>query len=132
MRPSGRRIRHGPQLRKLKRLFSKYIKENVMITTSVKYQPEALVCAISAMGADRSLFAADYPRVSPKEAVELIERTPINNSDKEKIYHLNADRWLNCKSLKQIRTPPKHRPFLPLLTAGPIGQVYCERGPRAL
>lgn len=80
--------------RKLKRLFSQYIKENFLITTSGKYQPEALVCAISAMGADRILFAADYPWVSPKEAVEHIERTPISDSDKEKIYHLNAERWL--------------------------------------
>jgi predicted TIM-barrel fold metal-dependent hydrolase len=46
------------------------------------------------MGADRILFAADYPWVSPKEAVELIERTPISDLDKEKIYHLNAERWL--------------------------------------
>jgi len=80
--------------RKLKRLFSQYIKENILITTSGKYQPEALVCAISAMGADRILFAADYPWVSLKEAVDLVERTPISDSDKEKIYHLNAERWL--------------------------------------
>ncbi len=80
--------------RELKRSFSQYIKENVLITTSGKYQPEALVCAISAVGADRILFAADYPWVSPKEAVALIERTPIGDSDKEKIYHLNAERWL--------------------------------------
>jgi len=46
------------------------------------------------MGADRILFAADYPWVSMKEAVELIEGTPISDSDKEKIYHLNAERWL--------------------------------------
>ena len=29
-----------------------------------------------------------------KEAVELIERTRISDSDREKIYHLNAERWL--------------------------------------
>ena len=78
----------------MKRSFSQYIKENVLITTSGKYQPEALVCAISALGADRILFAADYPYVDMKEAVELVERTPIRDSDKEKIYHLNAERWL--------------------------------------
>ena len=80
--------------RKLKRLFSQYVKENVLITTSGKYQPEALVCAVSAMGADRILFAADYPWVSLKDAVELVKKTPISDSDKEKIYHLNAERWL--------------------------------------
>jgi len=46
------------------------------------------------MGADRILFAADYPWVSPKEAVELVDTTPVSDSDKEKIYRLNAERWL--------------------------------------
>jgi len=32
--------------------------------------------------------------VNLKEAVELVERTPIRDPDKEKIYHLNAERWL--------------------------------------
>ncbi len=82
----------GPK--KLKRLLSEYIKENVLITTSGLYHPEALVCAISAMGAERVLFAVDYPFVDPKVSVGLFERTPMNASDKEKIYHLNAERWL--------------------------------------
>jgi len=86
--------------RKLKKLLSEYIKENIVVTTSGKYKPEALVCTISAMGADRILFAADYPWVTPKEAVEHVERAPISDSDKEKIYHLNAERLLNCKELK--------------------------------
>jgi 2,3-dihydroxybenzoate decarboxylase len=80
------------KFRKPKRLFSQYIKENVLIATSGDYQPEALVCAIGAMGADRILFAADYSWVSLEEAVELVERAPISDSDKEKVYHLNAER----------------------------------------
>jgi 2,3-dihydroxybenzoate decarboxylase len=77
---------------KLKKDFSVYIKENIAVATSGKYKPEALVCAISAVGADRILFAADYPWVTPKESVELIERTPMSETDREKIYHLNAER----------------------------------------
>jgi hypothetical protein len=80
--------------RKLKRLFSEYIKENMVVTTSGKYRPEALVCAIKAMGADRVLFATDYPYVTPKESVQMVESSPISDADKEKIYHLNAERWL--------------------------------------
>ena len=80
--------------RKLKRLFSEYIKENMVVTTSGKYRPEALVCAINAMGADRVLFATDYPYVTPKESVQMVESSPISDADKEKIYHLNAERWL--------------------------------------
>jgi predicted TIM-barrel fold metal-dependent hydrolase len=46
------------------------------------------------MGADRILFAADYPFGTPKEAVEDIERSPVSDSDKEIIYHFNAERVL--------------------------------------
>jgi 2,3-dihydroxybenzoate decarboxylase len=80
--------------RKLNRSFSQYVKENILITTSGGYQPEALICAMSAIGVDRILFAVDYPYVNMKDSVELVERTPISDSDKEKIYHLNAERWL--------------------------------------
>jgi len=82
---------HKSNLRKLP---SEYIKGNIMITTSGKYSPGAMLCAVKEMGADRILFAADYPWVSPKEAVEHLERTGISASDKEKIYHLNVERLL--------------------------------------
>ena len=78
----------------LKKLPSEYIKENIMITTSGKYSPGAMLCAVKEMGADRILFAVDYPWVSPKEAVEHLERTGISKSDKEKVCHLNAERVL--------------------------------------
>ena len=80
--------------RKLQKPLSEYIRSNVLVTTSGLYRPEALVCAISALGADRVLFAADYPWVTPKESVEHIERTSLSASDKEKIYHVNAERLL--------------------------------------
>jgi 2,3-dihydroxybenzoate decarboxylase len=83
--------------KKLERPFSQYIKDNFLVTTSGKYQPEALVCAVSAMGSDRVLFAGDYPWVLPHEAVELVEGAPLSDSVKEKIYHLNAERWLRIR-----------------------------------
>jgi 2,3-dihydroxybenzoate decarboxylase len=82
---------------KLKKWPSDYIKENIVITTSGKYSPAAMLCAIKEMGADRIIFAGDYSWVSPKEAVEHLERTGISDADKEKIYHLNAERWLKLK-----------------------------------
>jgi 2,3-dihydroxybenzoate decarboxylase len=79
---------------KLKKRFSEYLRENFIISTSGKYRPEALICAVSAMGVDRVLYADDYPFVSMQEAVDLLENTPLTAEDKEKIYHLNAERWL--------------------------------------
>jgi 2,3-dihydroxybenzoate decarboxylase len=84
----------SPGTKKLKKMFSEYIKENLLVTTSGLYNREGLVCAINAMGADRVLFAVDYPFVDPKVSVELFEKIPMSDQDREKIYHLNAERWL--------------------------------------
>ncbi len=64
------------------------------MTTSGLYRPEALICAISAMGSDRVLYAMDYPFVQPKASIECFEATPMTDADREKISHLNAERWL--------------------------------------
>ncbi len=79
---------------KMKKRPSAYMRENVLLTTSGSYRPEALVCAIAAMGADRVLFATDYPNVDGKLCVQMVENTPMSGADREKIYHLNAERWL--------------------------------------
>ena len=80
--------------RKLKKLLSQYMRENVLITTSGLYRPEALTCAIQAMGEDRVCFACDYPFVDPRESVRVFEATPMTKEQREKIYYLNAERWL--------------------------------------
>jgi 2,3-dihydroxybenzoate decarboxylase len=80
--------------RKLQKPLSGYFRTNILVTTSGLYQPEALVCAISAMGPDRVLYAMDYPFVQPKASIECFENTPMTDADREKISHLNAKRWL--------------------------------------
>lgn len=80
--------------RKLKKSYSEYIRNNFLVTTSGLYRPEALVCAISAMGPDRVLYSTDYPFVDLKASVALFDKTPMSNEVREKISHLNAERWL--------------------------------------
>lgn len=84
----------GKKKGKLKKMPSAYVKENILVTTSGLWQPEALLCAIGALGADRVLFAADYPFVDTKTAVELIEKTPLSEDVKKQIYYDNAKRIL--------------------------------------
>jgi len=79
---------------KLRRPFSEYIRKNIYVNTSGKYNPEALECAKAALGADHILFAADYPYVTPAEAVAQIERSHLDDGEKESIYHANAERLL--------------------------------------
>jgi 5-carboxyvanillate decarboxylase len=71
---------------------SEYIKENFYITTSGMFWHPALQCCYSALGADRILFAVDHPYESNKDAVQFMDTASICDSDKEKIYHLNAEK----------------------------------------
>lgn len=82
----------NPLANKLKKAPSEYIKDNFFITTSGMFWLPPLMCAYLALGADRILFAVDYPFESNKEAVQFIDSVPISDSDKEKICHLNAER----------------------------------------
>jgi predicted TIM-barrel fold metal-dependent hydrolase len=52
---------------------------------------------LSVLGADRIMFAIDYPMEEPEEAIEFMDTAPIGEEDKEKIYHLNAERVFSLK-----------------------------------
>jgi len=71
---------------------SEYIKSNFTITTSGMFFQPALICACLALGADKITFAVDYPYEDTEEALRFMKEAPICDSDKEKIYHLNAER----------------------------------------
>ena len=76
----------------IKRKPSDYLKTNFMITTSGIFFQPAFLCAYLAMGADKIAFAVDYPYENNEEALAFMKEAPICDEDKEKIYHLNAER----------------------------------------
>lgn len=80
--------------RKLKKPLSEYIRSNVLVTTSGLYRPEALLCAIAAMGEDRVLYSMDYPFVQPKASIDCFEMTPMTDEVREKVSYRNAQKWL--------------------------------------
>jgi len=83
----------GPtKVSKLKKKPSEYVKDNFFLTTSGMFYQPALICAYLGLGADNILFAVDYPAESSTEAVAFMDAAPIAPSDKEKIYHLNAEK----------------------------------------
>ena len=73
---------------------SQYFKDNFYVTTSGMFWQPPLMCTYLALGADRVLFAVDYPYESNKEAVKFMDAVPICDDDKEKIYHGNAEKLL--------------------------------------
>lgn len=79
---------------RLRKAPSAYIKENVLVTTSGFFAPEALRCAIAAVGVERILFAADYPFVDIETAVRCVEETGLSEPEKALIYEGNARRLL--------------------------------------
>lgn len=88
------RIQHcfeyNPSDKRLERRLQDYLCENVYVSTSGFFNDQALISAILTIGADRILFAVDYPYESIGPAADWIERAPISENDRRKIAHLNA------------------------------------------
>lgn len=78
----------------VRRLPSEYMKENFFVTTSGIFSQPPLICSYLALGAERILFAVDYPLEKSSAAIKFIEEAPICDADKEKICHLNAEKLL--------------------------------------
>ena len=82
---------------KLKLLPSEYFKRNFYITTSgMNWDPTLRFC-IEVMGADRIMWAVDYPYQHHPDAVEFLDAATISEKDKQKIYHENAERVFKIK-----------------------------------
>lgn len=72
------------------------ILEHVHITTAGYVSNPPLLCALMVFGAERILFAVDYPFAGPdcKEATAFLREAPISPTDREKIAHENAESLL--------------------------------------
>jgi 2,3-dihydroxybenzoate decarboxylase len=64
---------------KLARQPSEYIRDNFMVTTSGMCSAEPLTCAMSALGHDHVMFAADYPFESTEEAAHFIDGVALDD-----------------------------------------------------
>jgi 2,3-dihydroxybenzoate decarboxylase len=79
---------------KLEKPPSQYIKENIAVTTSGMCSAEPLTCSISALGADRVMFAADYPFEQADEAGHFMDTVPLPDKVRADICVNNAVRLL--------------------------------------
>jgi 2,3-dihydroxybenzoate decarboxylase len=79
---------------KLEKPPSQYIKENIAVTTSGMCSAEPLNCTISALGADRVMFAADYPFEQADEAGHFMDTVPLSDKVRGDICVHNAVRLL--------------------------------------
>jgi 2,3-dihydroxybenzoate decarboxylase len=88
------RIQHcfefNPADKRLERRLQDYLSDNFFVSTSGFFNDQALIGAVLTIGADRILFAVDYPYEPMDPATAWIERAPISEIDRRKIAHLNA------------------------------------------
>jgi aminocarboxymuconate-semialdehyde decarboxylase len=66
---------------------------------TVCYHVEALQCCYEVMGGEHLLYGTDHPFGHPNVAAEVVEQLNCPASDRELIYHGNAERLLNLKHL---------------------------------
>jgi predicted TIM-barrel fold metal-dependent hydrolase len=77
-----------------KRPIREYFRDNIHLSTSGFFDNESLICAISAVGADRIMLAVDYPFSKNLDGRRFIDNAPISEEDRNAIAHGNAERLL--------------------------------------
>jgi 2,3-dihydroxybenzoate decarboxylase len=77
---------------------SQYIKENIVVTTSGMCSAEPLTCAMSALGSNRVMFAADYPFESSEEAAHFIASVPLDEKVRNDICFNTAVKYFKLPS----------------------------------
>jgi 5-carboxyvanillate decarboxylase len=77
---------------KLKLTPGEYLRRNFWITTSGVNWVPALELCLKVLGADRIMWAVDYPYQETVEATQWLNDAPLSDSDKEKLFHLNAEK----------------------------------------
>jgi gamma-resorcylate decarboxylase len=88
------RVSMRPHGRALERSVTEYLRENVHVTTSGNFSTRALQATIAELGAERILFAADYPYESMREAAEWFDAAPLDDGARAAIGRENALRLL--------------------------------------
>lgn len=76
---------------------SEYFKTNIYITTSGMNWHRSLQFGIDTVGADRIMFAIDFPYESSAESVEFLRTASISESDRALIAHANAERVFSIR-----------------------------------
>lgn len=91
---------HGRNRPPLRHPLDYYFRENFVITTSGMNWSAALKFCIDAIGADKVMWAIDYPYQETPGAVEFMDTADISEEDRAKIYAGNAERVFKLKALE--------------------------------
>lgn len=70
------------------------LRRNLYLTTSGYNFDAPLLCALAVFGADRIMFSVDHPFANSKQATAYLQSAPVEQGDREKIAHSNAEALL--------------------------------------
>jgi 2,3-dihydroxybenzoate decarboxylase len=86
---------------------SAYFKRNISISTSGMDDPEVLDFCIRRLGAERVMFAIDYPYEDAEHATRFLRDAPLSSKDRRLVSHANAERIFgirpDCASVRAKR-----------------------------
>ena len=88
------RIKHAKAV-KLQKPATEYLRTNFYATTSGNFHTPSLVATIQQMGADRVMFAVDYPFERLQDGSAWLDGAAISSEDRLKIERSNAERLLS-------------------------------------
>lgn len=88
------RMAHIPHVQ-LAKPATQYLRDNFHVTTSGNNHTASLIGVVLELGADRLLFAADYPFEEMEDGARWFDAVPISETDRLKIGRTNAVRLLN-------------------------------------
>ena len=78
-----------------KRKISEYMRENIHVTSSgMAWAPVIEFCQ-RVLGADRVMYAMDYPYQYNAAEVLVTDEMQVSDADKKKFYQTNAERIFN-------------------------------------
>ncbi|MFH0915124.1 MAG: amidohydrolase family protein [bacterium] len=75
----------------LKRTPAEYLRDNMVVTTSGNYSPEAFVCTKNALGYGRMALGSDYPYESMRVCMDFLEAQPMSPSEAQALYETTAN-----------------------------------------
>lgn len=74
----------------LKRKPSEYLRQNMWVSTSGNYLPEAFFCTRGALGMDRILLGTDHPFDNMAECMAFLSSLDMSDAEKEMLFTTNA------------------------------------------
>jgi 5-carboxyvanillate decarboxylase len=77
---------------------SEYFKRNFWITTSGMFDADVLNYGLAKVGAERVLFAVDYPYEDSDVAIEFLAKAGLSDEQRAAISHENAERLFRVPS----------------------------------